>query len=107
MNKSGIRPLEYFVLVRPREVEDKTSGGLYIPQETQEREQFGQTEGEIIAMSPMAFNFDDLAMKCKPDIGARVMFSKYQATEVKGQDGKTYWLMKDKAIAAEIAKDDD
>lgn len=106
MNKSGIRPLEYFVLVEPRQVEEKTSGGLYIPESTKEREQFGQTEGVLVDMSPMAFNFDDTAMKCKPGIGARVMFSKYQATEVRGQDGKTYWLMKDKAIAAEIIGND-
>lgn len=99
-NPSGIRPLEYNVLVRPREIEEKTKGGLYLPDEHREREQFAQTEGEIVAMSPLAFNYDTDAER--PAIGARVMFFKYQATEVRGRDGGRYWLMKDKAIAAEM-----
>lgn len=102
MNSSGIHPLEYNVLVKPKVVEEKTEGGLYLPSETREREQFGQMEGELIAVSPAAFTFnyegwpEDAAL---PEVGDRVFFSKYQATEVKGSDGETYWLMKDKSLA--------
>lgn len=101
-NPSGIMPMEYNVLVKPKVVEEKTSGGLYIPDQTKEREQFGQTEGTLIAASPAAFTFNyegwpDGAEL--PAVGDVVFFSRYQATEVKGKDGEKYWLMKDKAIA--------
>lgn len=101
-NTSGITPQAYNVLVLPREVEAKTKGGLYLPDDTKEREQFAQTEGELVAVSPMAFTFkdwpEDQADK-KPKIGDRVFFSRYQATKVRGTDGREYWLMKDESIA--------
>jgi len=101
-NTSGISPQAYNVLVLPREVEAKTKGGLLLPDDTKEREQFAQTEGELVAASPMAFGFSewpaDMA-NLKPQIGERVFFSRYQATKIKGADGREYWLMKDEAIA--------
>lgn len=102
MNNSGISPMEYNVLVQPKKVEEKTAGGLYIPDDTREREQFGQMEGILVAISPAAFTFnyegwpEDAAL---PKVGDRVFFSKYQATEIKGNDGEKYWMMKDKSIA--------
>ena len=106
MNASGISPVEYNVLVRPKTVEEKTKGGLYLPDDAKEREQFGQMEGELVAVSPAAFTFNyegwpEGAGLPKP--GDKVVFSRYQATTVKGQDGQDYWLMKDKAIAGVLA----
>lgn len=101
MNESGIIPMEYNVLVKPRVVEEKTTGGVYIPEPTRAREQFGQKEGTLVAMSPLAFNFDE-GEGHRPEIGDRVLFSRYQADEVKGVDGETYWLLKDKSIAAVV-----
>lgn len=101
-NPSGIQPMEYNVLVKPKVVEEKTSGGLYIPEETKEREQFGQTEGTLVAASPAAFTYNYEGWPegaALPEVGDAVFFSRYQATEVKGRDGEKYWLMKDKAIA--------
>lgn len=102
MNTSGINPVEYNVLVKPKAVEEKTSGGIFLPDSTKEREQFGQMEGELIAVSPGAFtyNYEGWPVDYEPPkVGERVLFSKYQATEVKGADGETYWMMKDKSIA--------
>ena len=98
-NSSGIRPMEYNVLVEPREVESQTKGGIYIPEDTREKEQYGQTEGVLVAMSPLAFNYDSLPDGYAPKVGDRVVFSRHQGNEVRGQDGKTYWLLKDKSIA--------
>lgn len=102
MNDSGIRPLEYQVLVKPIEVEEKTSGGLYLPDDKKERDQYAQVRGTLIALSPLAFSYDDRAVKTAPKVGATVFFPKYQATEVQGQNGETYWLMQDKSIIAEM-----
>lgn len=106
MNTSGIIPVEYNVLVKPKMVEDQTSGGLYLPDSTKEREQFGQMEGDLIAVSPAAFTYNYEGWPDhseRPKAGDRVVFSKYQATEIKGHDGGKYWLMKDKAIAGVMA----
>lgn len=100
MTDCGIQPMEYNVIVKPDVVEEKTAGGLYIPEDKKEKDEFAQTIGTLIAVSPMAFAFADWPDGArKPQVADRVIFSRYQATEVKGQDGKKYWLMKDRVIA--------
>lgn len=106
-NRSGIRPVEFNVLVMPQEVERKTKGGLILADQTVEKEEFGRKEGIIVDASPMAFAFPDWPEDHpKPKIGDRVMFSKYQAEQVQGRDGVTYWIMKDKVILAVIEADE-
>ena len=103
LNKSGIRPLEYKVLVLPKEVEAKTSGGLFLPETKMEKDGFQRREGILVDMSPMAFSFPDWPKDTpKPKIGDRVMFARYQADELTGKDGATYWIMADKSIMATI-----
>jgi chaperonin GroES len=102
-----LKPLEYFVVVEPIEVEHKTSGGLFIPEDTADREGFARREGILVAMSPAAFRGiegwpDDAPT---PQIGDRVLFPKYQAEEWKNDaDGKTYWLMRDRTIIGVIGQ---
>jgi len=108
MNQSGIRPMEYNVIVKPDEVEATTKGGLIIPPSKIEKDEFARTEGTLVAASPMAFVHGDWptdADHLKPRVGDRVVFSRYQATEVTGRDGAKYWLMKDRAIAGVMIDD--
>lgn len=103
LNGSGIRPLEYKILVLPKEVEAKTKGGLFLPDTKVEKDGFQRREGILVALSPMAFSFPDWPPSAsKPKVGDRVMFARYQADEVIGKDGQTYWIMSDKAIMATI-----
>ena len=107
MNDSGIRPMQYNVIVKPDDVETTTKGGLIIPPSKVEKDEFARTEGTLVAVSPMAFANGDWPEHMdglKPRIGNRVVFSKYQATEVTGKDGAKYWLMKDTAIAGVMDK---
>lgn len=105
-NSSGIIPCEYKVLVEPKEVEAKTQGGLYLPESTVEKEEFGRMDGILVAASPMAFSFADWPEDArKPQVGDRVMFTRYQADQVKGKDGADYWIMNDKSIMAVIEND--
>ena len=105
MNNSGITPCEYKVLVRPKKVEEKTQGGVLLPDDTQEREQFGQIEGELVAVSPGAFtfNYEGCPDEAKPKVGQTVLFSRYNGNELKGRDGEKYWIMPDKAIVGVMA----
>ena len=100
----------YNVLVEPREVEAKTSGGLYLPDQTKERDEFARMDGVLVAASPMAFTFEgdwpDGREEEKPKIGAHVIFSRYGGEEVTGKDGGKYWIMKDRNIAA-VMEDDE
>lgn len=101
MNRSGINPVEYNVLVKPKEVAAQTAGGLYLPDDTKEREQFAVKEGQLVAVSPAAFTYNYEGWpedSTPPQVGETVCFARYQAEEIEGQDGEKYWLMKDKAI---------
>ena len=101
---SGIKPIEYNVVVKPERVEEKTTGGLYIPQDTQEKDQYGEFKGTLVALSPMAFSFDEWPEnEPKPQVGDRVVFVRYAGTLVQGDDGEDYRIMKDKDVLGVMA----
>lgn len=102
-DEHGIEPMLYNVVVKPRKVEEKTAGGLHLPDELRTKEQHGEVRGELVAKAPGAFTFNYEGWPAGgrlPEIGDKVMFSRYEGREVKGKDGETYWLMADKAIMA-------
>jgi chaperonin GroES len=84
------RPLHDRVLVRRIDAEEKTKGGIIIPDTAKEKPQ----EGEIVAAGPGARNEQGqlVALDVKP--GDRVLFAKWSGTEVK-IDGKDLLIMKE------------
>lgn len=99
----GLRPLEYNVLIAPDPVHEKTQGGLYIPDEALERDQYAQERGTIVALSPAAFSFEEWPEGVpKPSDGSVVYFRRYAGQMVKGLDGKEYRVVKDKDITIEV-----
>lgn len=101
MNTSGIRPIEYNILVKQDAEEEKTSGGIFLPDDIQERNRHSETEATIVAMSPMAFKFDDWPdYESIPQPGERVVFARHAGTFVKGSDGEQYRVIKDKDVVA-------
>lgn len=103
-NESGIYPVEYRVLIKPVEVDEKI-GSVFIPQTTQERDQYAQMKGTLVAVSPLAFTYDDWKdnSAAKPKPGDQVLFAKYAGAVVDGKDGKKYRIVNDKDIAAVLA----
>src|SRR4030042_5282940 len=98
MNKSGILPCEFKVLIEPEIVEEKTAGGIILPQKTKEMEQMAQVRGILIAVGSNAFeDWND-----KPQVGLKVYCGKYAGYIVRGNDGKEYRLCNDKDICAII-----
>lgn len=97
-NKSGLRPLEFNVLVRPKKIDERTAGGIFIPDEARERQQVAGIEGEIVAVSETAFTFETGAPRAEP--GDHVVFAKFAGMRVKGKDGEEYLIVKDKDVAA-------
>jgi chaperonin GroES len=99
-NPSGIEPLEFNVLVRQRETEKRTKGGLLLPDEHHERQQWAEVRATVIAMSPRAF--DDLGTA--PDIGDEVIIAKHAGAVVEGVDGVEYRIIKDKDVVAKVVR---
>ena len=89
----AFRPLHDRVLVRRIEAEEKTAGGIIIPDSAKEK----PSEGEVIAVGEGAYNED--GDRIKPDVkeGDRVLFGKWSGTEVK-LDGKDLLIMKESDI---------
>lgn len=103
MNSSGIRPVEFNVLLRQDVVDEKSKFGLIKPAEVVEREKHSQTRGEIVDISPLAFNEDVWPPGIsKPKPGDRVAFARHAGTFIDGLDGEEYRVVKDKDIVALI-----
>lgn len=105
-NLSGILPTEYKVLIAPIKVDEKSKGGIILPDEHKDREQFAQMEGVLVAISPLAFTYADKADwgdAAKPKPGDKVMFAKFAGAAVKGRDGNDYRLVNDRDVAAVLA----
>tara|TARA_R110000803_G_scaffold184316_1_gene246664 strand:- start:1401 stop:1700 length:300 start_codon:yes stop_codon:yes gene_type:complete len=94
MNKSGISPLEYKVLIQPDEVEKQSSGGIVYTSDVVEQDQNAQVNGKLIEAGSLAFEQWDV----KPGMGVRVLFAKYAGIYTEGDDGKMYRLINDKDI---------
>lgn len=107
-NPSGIRPVEFNVLIKQDAIEEKTRMGLIKPDDMVEREKHGQTRGVIVAISPLAFNEDIWpAGMSRPEPGNRVAFAKHAGTFITGDDGQEYRVVKDKDVVAIIGGNDD
>ncbi len=98
MAKTQFRPLHDRVVVRRLEADEKTKGGIIIPDTAKEKPQ----EGEVVAVGPGG---RDEAGKLVPlDVkpGNRVLFGKWSGTEVK-LNGEELLIMKESDIMGVIA----
>ena len=91
------RPLHDRVVVRRIEAEDKTKGGIIIPDTAKEKPQ----EGEIIAVGPGARDESGKLVPLDVKAGDRVLFGKWSGTEVK-IDGEDLLIMKESDIMGVI-----
>jgi len=96
----GFRPLHDRVLVRRIEQDDKTAGGIIIPDTAKEKPQ----EGEIIAVGPGARDETGKIVELDVKVGDRILFGKWSGTEVK-IDGQEYLIMKESDVLGIIDKD--
>ena len=90
-----IKPLLDRVVVEALEAEDKTSGGIYLPDTAKEKPQMGK----IIATGPgkVSDSGEKIAMTVKK--GDKVLYGKYSGTEV-SFEGKDYIIMHESDILA-------
>ncbi len=87
------RPLHDRVLIRRVEAEEKTAGGIIIPDTAKEK----PMEGEVVAAGPGARGEDGKLQPLDVKAGDRVLFGKWSGTEVK-LDGEELIIMKESDI---------
>jgi chaperonin GroES len=87
------QPLHDRVVIRRVRAEEKTSGGIIIPDTAQEK----PIEGEIVAVGAGARNEQGLIVKLEVKAGDRILFGKWSGTEVK-LDGEELLIMKESDI---------
>ena len=87
------RPLHDRVVVRRITQEEKTAGGIIIPDTAKEK----PSEGEVIAVGPGARGDDGKIAPLEVKSGDRVLFGKWSGTEVK-LDGEELLIMKESDI---------
>ena len=86
----NFRPLHDRVLVRRVAAEEKTAGGIIIPDTAKEKPQ----EGEVVAVGPGARDDSGTVVPLDVKAGDRVLFGKWSGTEVK-VDGEDLIIMKE------------
>ena len=91
------RPLHDRVVVRRIEQDEKTAGGIIIPDTAKEK----PMEGEIIAAGPGARNENGQLVPLDVKVGDRILFGKWSGTEVK-LDGKDLLIMKETDVMGVI-----
>ena len=93
----NFRPLHDRVVVRRLEQEEKTAGGIIIPDTAKEKPQ----EGEVIAVGPGARDEQGKLQALDLKAGDRVLFGKWSGTEVK-LDGEELMIMKESDVMGVI-----
>src|SRR5687767_6420931 len=79
MEKSKIQPLGDRVLVEPLEAEDKTSGGIIIPDTAKEKQQ----RGKVVAVGKGRVNEDGKLTPLEVKVNDQVLFGRYSGSEIK------------------------
>ena len=99
-NNSGLTVTADKILIQPMKVEEKTSGGLILPTQTQDKEQLAQQLGVVIAMGSVAKQAPEME---GIELGDVVLFPRYR-----GQDfpveGTRYWIMRAQDILGKVER---
>ncbi len=93
----AIRPLDDRVLIEPLEAEEKTAGGILLPDTAKEKPQ----RGKIVAVGPGKLRDNGERTPLSVKIGDEVLFGRYAGSEIK-QGDKEYKVMRESDILAKI-----
>jgi chaperonin GroES len=92
-----IRPLHDRIIVKRMEEEEKTKGGIIIPDTAKEK----PFEGKVIAVGDGKVKEDGTKIPMEVKKGDKILFSKYAGSDVK-IDGEDYLIMKEEDVLAII-----
>ncbi len=93
----AIKPLGERVLVKPLESEEKTAGGIILPDTAKEKPQ----KGEVVAVGKGKLLEDGTVKPLEVKSGDKVLYGKYSGSEI-SHDGQDYLILKEEEILAII-----
>jgi chaperonin GroES len=100
LNDSGLMVTGDKVLVKPFKVQDKTAGGIIIPQASKDKEDMAQQMGYLVDIADGARDAEELrGIK----LGDMVLFPRYQGAEFP-VDGVRYWILRASSILGKATK---
>ncbi|MFN3925774.1 MAG: co-chaperone GroES [Pseudanabaenaceae cyanobacterium] len=98
LNVSTVKPLGDRVFIKISEREEKTAGGILLPDTAKEKPQVG----EVAAVGPGKLDDKGVRHPVEVKVGDKVLFSKYAGTDIK-LGGEEYVLLAEKDILAIVA----
>ena len=99
MAKSKFRPLHDRVVVKRIDAEEKTKGGIIIPDSAKEKPQ----EGEVISVGKGKSNDEGKVFPLDVKAGDKILFGKYSGTEIK-IDGEEFLIMREEEVLGIVKK---
>ena len=93
----AIKPLDDRIVVRALEAEEKTAGGILLPDTAKEKPQ----RGKVTAVGEGKFGKDGKRLKLDVKKGDTVLFGKYAGSDVK-VDGEDYKILRESEILAKV-----
>lgn len=93
MSKINLKPLADRIVVKPAEAEEKTAGGIILPDTAKEK----PVEGTVVAAGPGKVADDGKTVKMEVKVGDRVLYGKYSGTEVT-INGEEYLIMRESDV---------
>lgn len=91
----NVKPLEDRILLKPMEAEQKTAGGIIIPDNAKEKPQ----KGEVVAVGPGKTSDKGQKIEMSLKKGDRVLYGKYSGTEI-SIDGEDYLILRESDVLA-------
>ena len=93
-----IKPLADRIVVRPLEAEEKTKGGIVLPETAKEKPQ----EGKIVAVGRGKVLDNGHVQALELKIGDRILYGKYSGSEITTKDGEELLIMREEDVLAVI-----
>ena len=91
-----IKPLADRIVVKPLEAEEKTKGGIVLPDTAKEKPQ----EGKVVAVGKGKVTGDGKVVPLELKAGDRILYGKYSGTEITTKEGEEYLIMKEEDVFA-------
>ncbi len=92
-----MKPLADRVIIKPAQAEERTKGGIILPDTAKEK----PVIGEVVAVGPGKVSDDGKKIPCEVKVGDKVLYGKYSGTEVT-VEGEEYLIMREADIFAVV-----
>lgn len=92
-----IKPMEDRILVELDEGEEKTLGGILLPDQAKEKAQ----QGKVLAVGPGRYTTEGILIECEVLVGETILIKKYEGTTV-NLEGKEYTLIAERNVLAKV-----